>query len=155
MNASNFFTKEQKEDIKWAIQDAELDTSGEIRVHIELDCNGDPIERALYVFKRLKMNKTDHQNGVLIYLAVRSRKFAILGDEGINKIVPDNFWEEVKTNMLIHFREEDFSRGIVSSVKMVGEKLKAHFPHQRDDVNELPDDISFDQNELGQSTEKS
>jgi len=154
MNASNFFTKEQKEDIKWAIQDAELDTSGEIRVHIELDCNGDPIERALYVFKRLKMNKTDHQNGVLIYLAVRSRKFAILGDEGINKIVPDNFWEEVKTNMLIHFREEDFSRGIVSSVKMVGEKLKAHFPHLRNDVNELSDDISFDQSELGQSDEK-
>lgn len=155
MNAANFFTKEQKEDIKWAIQDAELDTSGEIRVHIELDCSGDPIERALYVFKRLKMNKTEHLNGVLIYLAVRSRKFAIIGDEGINKIVPDNFWEEVKTNMLIHFREEDFCKGIVTSVKMVGEKLKAHFPHQRDDVNELPDDISFDQNELGQSTEKS
>jgi len=154
MNASNFFSKEHKEDIKCAIQDAELDTSGEIRVHIELNCEGDPIARALYLFKRLKMNKTDHQNGVLIYLAVRSRKFAIVGDEGINKIVPANFWEEVKTNMLINFREEEFTKGIITSVKMVGEKLKTHFPFRRDDVNELNDDVSFDENELGQSAEE-
>ena len=151
MNASNFFTKEQKEDIKFAIKDAELDTSGEIRVHIELNCDGDPIERALYVFKRLKMNQTEYHNGVLIYLAVSSRKFAIIGDEGINSIVPDDFWEEIKTNTLINFRKEEFSKGIITSVKMVGKKLKTHFPHQRNDVNELNDDISFDEVELAQS----
>lgn len=154
MNASNFFTKEQKEDIKFAIKDAELDTSGEIRVHIELDCKLDPVKRALFVFNRLKMNQTECHNGVLIYLAVQSRKFAIIGDEGINRVVPQNFWEDVKTNMLIHFREEDFSKGIVSSIQMVGEKLKSQFPHLRDDVNELTDDISFDETELEPSDNK-
>jgi uncharacterized membrane protein len=154
MNASNFFSKEQKEDIKLAIRNAEFDTSGEIRVHIELNCE-DSIQRALYVFNKLKMDQTEHRNGVLIYLAVRSRKFAIIGDEGINSIVPDNFWEDVKTNMLIHFRESDFTKGITTSIQMVGEKLKDYFPHQRDDLNELSDEISFDDNELKQSTQKS
>ncbi|MEI6347675.1 MAG: TPM domain-containing protein [Bacteroidota bacterium] len=146
MNASNFFTKEQKEDIKLAIKDAELDTSGEIRVHLELNCEQDSMTQAAQIFKRLKMEKTIHRNAVLIYLAIDSRKFAIIGDEGINAIVPNDFWNDVKTNMLIHFRQADFVNGILSSVNMVGEKLKQHFPHQRDDVNELADDISFDDN---------
>jgi uncharacterized membrane protein YgcG len=146
MNASNFFTKEQKEDIKLAIKDAELDTSGEIRVHLELNCEQDSMTQAAQIFKRLKMEKTIHRNAVLIYLAIDSRKFAIIGDEGINAIVPNDFWNDVKTNMLIHFRQADFVNGILSSVNMVGEKLKQHFPHKRDDVNELADDISFDDN---------
>lgn len=154
MNASNFFTKEQKEDIKFAIKSAELDTSGEIRVHIELDCKLDPVKRALFVFNRLKMDQTESHNGVLIYLAIQSRKFAIIGDEGINSVVPPNFWEDVKTNMLIHFREEAFSKGIITSIQMVGEKLKSQFPHQRDDLNELTDEISFDETELGHLDKK-
>lgn len=148
MNAVNFFTHEQKEDVKLAIKMAELDTSGEIRVHIEVDCNIDPKDRALAVFKLLKMHKTDKRNGVLIYLAVGSRKFAIIGDEGINKVVPENFWEEIKSNLLVHFREADFTKGITTSIQMVGDKLKSHFPHHREDSNELSDEISFDSEEL-------
>lgn len=148
MNAANFFSHEQKQDLKLAIKMAELDTSGEIRVHIEVDCNIDPKNRALAVFKLLKMHKTDERNGVLIYLAVGSRKFAIIGDEGINKVVPENFWEEIKSNMLVYFREAEFTQGIVTSIQMVGEKLKSHFPHLREDSNELSDEISFDNEEL-------
>ena len=154
MNASNFFSKEQKEDIKLAIRNAEFDTSGEIRVHVELNCE-DSVQRALYVFKKLKMDQTEHRNGVLIYLAVDSRTFTIVGDEGINTIVPDNFWEDVKTNMLIHFRESDFTKGIISSIHMVGDKLKVHFPHQSSDENELSDEISFDDDELKDEIGKS
>lgn len=153
MNASNFFTNQQKEDIKFAIKDAEIGTSGEIRVHLELNCDQNPIDRALWVFNRLKMNKTEQQNGVLIYLAVRSRKFAIIGDEGINRVVPPDFWDEIKTGMLIDFREGDFTSGIISAIALVGKKMKQYFPHQREDVNELSDDISFDDHELKQSSE--
>lgn len=148
MNAATFFSQEQKEDVKLAIKMAELDTSGEIRVHIELNCNIDPMDRALAVFKLLKMHKTDERNGVLIYLAVGSRKFAIIGDEGINNVVPENFWEDIKSNLLVHFREANFTQGIATSIQMVGEKLKNHFPHHREDSNELSDEISFDNEEL-------
>lgn len=148
MNAANFFSQEQKEDLKLAIKMAELDTSGEIRVHIEMNCAIDPKDRALAVFKHLKMHKTAQRNGVLVYLAVNSRKFAIIGDEGINKVVPEDFWEEIKSNMLVHFRIAEFTQGITSSIQMVGEKLKQHFPFHREDSNELSDEISFDNEEL-------
>lgn len=153
MNAATFFTKEHREDIKMAIKMAELDTSGEIRVHIEQNCSKPSVERALEVFKLLKMDRTEHRNGVLIYLAVSSRKFAIIGDEGINNIVPDSFWEDIKSNMLLHFRAANFTQGIISSVQMVGEKLKSHFPFDRDDVNELSDEISFDNIEIDKNSQ--
>lgn len=148
MNASNFFTKEHKEDIKMAIKMAELDTSGEIRVHIEIKKIDDPITRALEVFRLLKMDKTEQRNGVLIYLAIGAKKFAIIGDEGINNVVPENFWEDIKSNMLINFRESNFTQGITTSIKMVGDKLKEHFPFVKTDVNELSDEISFDDAEI-------
>lgn len=153
MNAANFFSKEHREDIKLAIKMAELDTSGEIRVHIELNCNKPSVERALEVFKLLKMDRTEDRNGVLLYLAVSSRKFAIIGDEGINKIVPENFWEDVKSKMLIHFREANFAQGIIESIQMVGDKLKTHFPHHRNDMNELSDEISFDNIEIDKNSQ--
>ena len=141
--AKDFFTGQEEEDIKQAIMNAELDTSGEIRVHIENTLTGDVMDRAAFLFKQLGMNKTELRNGVLIYLAVKNRRFAILGDSGIHKVVPENYWNDIKANMLNHFRENRFTDGLIEAITATGHQLKKHFPHQRDDLNELPDDISF------------
>ena len=141
--ANDFFTREEKDDIRQAILNAELDTSGEIRIHIETSCPGDVLDRAALIFDRMGMQKTDRRNGVLFYLAVKNRKFAVIGDKGINAVVPENFWDEVKNMLLNYFREEKFAEGLVEGVTLVGEKLKKHFPYQTGDVNELSDDVSF------------
>ena len=141
--AKDFFTKEQKTAIKKAILNAELDTSGEIRVHVENECGGDALDRASFLFGKLKMDKTDLHNGVLFYLAIRSKKFAIIGDSGINKEVPENFWEEIKTVMTESFKDGDFTTGLSKGITMAGIRLKKHFPHHIDDINELSDEISF------------
>lgn len=141
--ATDFFTEKQKEDIKTAVQNAELETSGEIRIHIENECDGDVLDRAATIFEKLGMIKTQQRNGILFYLAIRNRKFAIIGDEGINKYVPEDYWEVAKMKMLNHFRSGNFSEGLMEAIDMVGIELKKYFPYQTDDVNELPDDISF------------
>ncbi len=145
-SVKNLFSKDEEQWIKQAIMNAELDTSGEIRVHIENICNGDVMDRAAFVFEKLNMHKTKLRNGVLIYLAVKNRKFAIIGDKGINKVVPDNFWDEIKQHMLNQFRNGEFTKGIAEAIKMAGKQLKSHFPYQQDDENELSDDISFGKN---------
>ena len=122
---------------------AELDTSGEIRVHIDSKCKGDVMERALKVFGKLKIHETELRNGVLFYLAVKNRKFAVIGDEGINEVVPADFWEDIKADMLDAFREEKFTDGLIDGITKTGIYLKKHFPYQTDDVNELSDEISF------------
>ena len=94
-SARRFFTKKEKEEIQKAILNAELDTSGEIRVHIETNCEGEVLDRTAYLFKKIGMQKTELRNGVLIYLAVQSHKFAIIGDKGINAVVPANFWDTI------------------------------------------------------------
>ena len=143
MGARSFFSDKEKQDIEFAIKNAELDTSGEIRVHIEDKCKGDPRNRAAYVFEQLKMHKTELRNGVLFYLAVNNRKFDILGDVGINKSVPENFWDGIRDMMLDEFRENRFVDGLINGITEAGKQLKKHFPHQLDDVNELTDEISF------------
>ena len=143
MSPRAFFTKEQNEDIILAIKNAELDTSGEIRVHIEEKCPGDVMDRASVVFKKLAMHKTELRNGVLFYLAVRNRKFAVLGDTGINKVVPENFWDDVRDILLNHFRDNKFADGLIEGITKAGQQLKKHFPYMKDDVNELPDEISY------------
>lgn len=145
-SSKNFFSQEQEKVILLAIRGAELDTSGEIRVHIENSCSGDVLDRAANIFDKLQMQKTQLRNGVLIYLAVENRKFAILGDAGINAVVPENFWDDIKLTMLSHFREGKFTEGLVEAISRAGEQLKKHFPFQKDDVNELPDDLSFGKN---------
>ena len=142
-SAKAFFTKEEKEDITLAIKHAELDTSGEIRVHIENICKGDAKDQAAYLFEKLEMHKTDLRNGVLFYLAVKNRKFAILGDVGINKVVPEDFWDNIRNVMLEQFREDKFVEGLEEGIAMAGLQLKEHFPYQEDHVNELSDEISF------------
>ena len=143
----DLFTKDEREDIRQAILNAELDTSGEIRVHIEDTCSGEVLDRASDIFKKLKMHKTERRNGVLFYLAVKNRKFAVLGDKGINAVVEDDFWDDIKALLLEHFREEKYAEGLIKGIELVGTKLKNHFPFQTDDVNELPDDISFGKQE--------
>lgn len=143
--AEKLFTEEQKAKIVDAIKEAELNTSGEIRVHIEKSCPEDVMDRAAFMFEKLKMHKTELRNGVLFYLAVKDRKFAILGDAGINAKVPEGFWDTIKETMVSHFKEGDFAGGLAEGILMSGEQLKTHFPFQTDDVNELSDDISFGQ----------
>jgi len=143
-SARDYFSKEEKEDISIAIKNAELDTSGEIRVHIENTCKGDAKDQAAYLFEKLNMHKTELRNGVLFYLAVKNRKFAILGDVGINQKVPKNFWDSIRDTMIDYFRENKFTDGLVKGITMAGNQLKSNFPYQTDDVNELSDEVSFE-----------
>lgn len=145
-NISDLFSDIEKEAIKSAVEDAELNTSGEIRVHIENQCKGEVLDRAAQIFKQLDMHKTEQRNGVLFYLAVENRRFAILGDVGINTKVPENFWEIIKETMLLNFRDNKFTEGLIQGIEMAGEKLKEFFPYQSNDVNELSDEISFTNN---------
>ena len=143
MKAKDFFTQNELNKIVESIEKAELETSGEIRFHIESNCKSDALSRAVQVFKNLKMHKTELKNGTLIYLATVDKKFAIIGDKGINEKVPDNFWEDVKEEMANKFKQNEFVTGISNAILKVGEKLKEYFPHQSDDINELSDDVSI------------
>ena len=136
-------TKQDEADIKQAILNAELDTSGEIRVHIEDVCPGEVLDRAAHVFEKLEMHNTKLRNGVLFYLAMKNRKFAVIGDAGINANVPDAFWDHLKMEMLDYFREGEFAEGLIYGIGRTGDYLKKFFPYQKGDKNELPDDISF------------
>lgn len=146
MSVENFFSKDQKKQITDAIAEAELNTSGEIRLHVEGYCKIDVLDRAAYVFEKLEIHKTAQRNGVLFYLAVYDHKFAILGDAGINQVVPDDFWDIIKETMLGYFKEGKFADGLSKGILMAGEQLKANFPYQKEDVNELSDEISFEKN---------
>lgn len=143
MNVKEFIGDKGKVLIEQAIKDAELNTSGEIRVHLEGKCSGDALQRAVYIFNYLKMYNTQARNGVLVYVAVESRKFAIIGDAGINGVVPDNFWDGIKDKMRSNFASGNYVEGLVEAVKDAGESLKKYFPYQTDDINEQPDEISF------------
>ena len=146
MSVENFFTKEEKKQITDAIAQAEKNTSGEIRLHVEGRCKIDVLDRAAYVFEKLNIHKTAQRNGVLFYLAVYDRKFAILGDVGINQVVAADFWDHIKETMLGYFKEGKFAEGLSTGILMAGKQLKVNFQYQDDDVNELSDEISFDKN---------
>jgi uncharacterized membrane protein len=141
--AINFFSTAQKEQIVQAIREAETNTSGEIKVHVETRCPGEVMEHAKEIFLSLKLNQTKLRNGVLFYLAVDDHKFAILGDSGIDAVVPANFWQEIKDRMRTQFKAGAVTQGLCEGILMAGQQLKAHFPYQSDDTNELSDDISF------------
>jgi uncharacterized membrane protein len=144
MKAASFFTKEQQDMILASVKEAEKETSGEIRVHIETLFKGDVLDRAAWIFKKLGMYKTAGRNGVLFYLAVSNRKFAIIGDAGINAKVPAGFWDEISTLLQNNFREGKFTEGLSEGILLAGKQLKTHFPYMKDDINELSDEISFD-----------
>lgn len=145
-HARDFFTEEDLTRIRKAIKDAELKTSGEIRVHIEseLDDASSALDRASELFADLNMHLTDSRNGVLFYLAIDSHKFAILGDLGINQKTGKNFWKDIKNEMQANFKKGEFTEGLVLGINEAGKKLQEFFPYQRDDVNELPDEITFE-----------
>jgi len=144
MKASTFFSKEQQAQILAVVKEAEMETSGEIRVHIESSLKGDVLDRAAWLFKKLGMHNTAERNGVLFYLAVNDRKFAIIGDAGINAKVPGGFWDDISELLKNNFKEGKFTEGLSEGILLAGKHLKIHFPHKPDDVNELPDEISFD-----------
>jgi uncharacterized membrane protein len=138
----DFLTAAEEAEIIEAIRVAENNTSGEIRVHLEATATIDAFERAAEVFDFLHMNNTKYSNGVLIYVAVEERTLVILGDSGINEVVPPHFWESTKDIIIDHFKNGDMKQGLVEGILMAGEQLKDHFPFNKSDKNELPDDIS-------------
>lgn len=125
-----------------AINEAEKNTSGEIRIHIENHSEKPPLERAKEVFFELKMNETQARNGVLFYIGVADHSFAILGDEGIDKVVEADFWDCTKNVVIENFKSGKFREGLVEGIKNAGEKLKVHFPFNSGDENELSNEIS-------------
>lgn len=132
-----------QEKIKNSIEWAEKATSGEIRVCLEKHCDKDPYERAIECFYDLEMDKTKLKNGVLVYVASEDHRFAIIGDSGINALVPDNFWDSTKELMVNHFKNGDLAEGVSVGIIEAGKQLKRFFPYNNDDTNELPDDIIF------------
>lgn len=141
--AKGFFSTKDELMILNAIRHAESNTSGEIRVHVEDRCKIDVLDRAAQVFDLLKMQKTKLRNGVLFYFAVKDKKFAIIGDLGINEKVADDFWDEIKEVLMVHFKEGEFAKGLSEGIIMAGDQLRAHFEYMDDDINELSDEISY------------
>lgn len=145
----SLFNTQEQELIANTIADAEKATSGEIRVAVEKHCKGSAFDRATEYFAELGMDKTAQHNGVLIYLAHEDHKFAIIGDKGIDNVVPDDFWETTQVAMKAHFLSGNLAEGIVAGIALAGEKLALYFPYQSGDVNELPNEIIFiDQHEI-------
>ncbi len=138
----DFLTKSEEQEIVNAIKEAELLSSGEIRVHLESELKKDVHERALEVFHMLEMGNTKLHNGVLFYVAIQSKAFAIYGDRGINKVVPESFWESTRDVMLSSFEKGDFKAGILKGITEAGIQLKEFYPRLDNDINELPDQIS-------------
>lgn len=137
------FTDEENRQIVESIRQAELETSGEIRVHLESRCFGDPVKKAIKIFEKIGMHRTQARNGVLIYLAIASKKFSIIGDKGIDEKVPSGFWNETVKKMQDCFMKGNFSEGLKAGIEDAGKKLKEFFPHQREkDKNELSNEIS-------------
>ena len=141
-----FFNPEELSILHASIHEAEKSTSGEIRLHVENVCKYDVLDRAADVFKELSMHKTELRNGVLFYLSVKDRKFAILGDAGINTKVPAGFWDSIKDIVLNHFKDGLYAKGLSEGIEKAGLKLSEHFPYSKEDVNELSNDISFNKN---------
>lgn len=138
-----FFSPEEEQKVIEAIANAELKTSGEIKLHIESRCWFSPIWRAKKVFKLLEMHRTAEKNGVLIYIAVKSKKFAIIGDSGINEKVGQNFWDSTKELMQKEFKQGNFYSGAIKGIESAGEQLLKHFPYAANDTNELSNTISY------------
>jgi uncharacterized membrane protein len=147
MRASDLFTPEERKRIMQSIEVAEMNTSGEVRVHVEVSHSGALLDRAATVFARLGMHKTALRNGVLFYLALKNRQFAVIGDAGINKVVPPTFWDEIRSVIEGHFKNSEFGEGLSKGILMTGEQLKKHFPYNASDLNELPNEISFGKDE--------
>ncbi len=138
----DFLTKAEEIEVVEAIRMAEKNTSGEIRIHLEKRTDIAPIERAMAVFHELKMDETQLRNGVIIYVAVKSKQFAIYGDKGINDKVSKDFWNITKDIMVGHFKKSANKLALVEGINSTGEQLKKHFPFDDNDIDELSNEIS-------------
>ena len=143
MATATIFSEEQIAAIKNAIADAETQTSGELRVYIDDHCKQDVMEKALFVFRKLNMHETELQNGVLIYLSVKDKKFAIIGDKGIHEKVHDDFWQSTRNKMQEQFIHGAFTEGLIEGIAEAGRVLSVHFPFKKNDSNELSNDVIF------------
>lgn len=144
MKASEFLSQLRHDEIVAAIREAEKRTSGEIRVFISRKRIGNPVQAARRHFLRMKMDRTRHRNGVLIFVAPRTCKFAVIGDAGVHKQCGDTLWREMADSMAMDFRKSEFTRGIVHGIRKAGEVLAWHFPPATNDRNELSDDVAHD-----------
>ena len=142
MEVEAFLTAEEEQEIIEAIIEAEKQTSGEIRVHLEKALDKDSIQRAEEVFFYLGMDGTKNKNGILFYVAVDDHRFAVIGDKGIDAVVPDDFWESIRDEVITEFKSAKYARGLIRGILHAGEKLKEFFPVEESDQNELPDSIS-------------
>lgn len=142
--SKSFFSRLEEQQLLQAIQEAEQNSSGEVRLHVEPYCPGDPYERAIKLFSELGMQHTSERNGVLFYLAYSDHKFALLGDQGINDKVPAGFWNNIKEQLEASFRQGEFAGPLCLAIRMAGEQLGYYFPYKGDtDKNELSNDISY------------
>jgi uncharacterized membrane protein len=140
--SKHLFNASEKAQIVAAIAEAEMQTSGQIRVHTEPHCKGDVLVRAAEMFHKLEMQKTERHNAILIYLAYEDRKFAIIGDKGINDVVPKDFWHTTKEHMALHFKRGRFHTGVIHGIQESAKHLAKYFPHEAGDINELSNEIS-------------
>jgi len=138
-----FIGKEDEGRLMASIREAEKNTSGEICVHFQKKIRVPVLDAALKTFKTLKLDQTASKNGVLIFIVPSSRQFAILGDKGINDVVPENFWDDIILDLQSFFKADKMVDGLCLNIEKIGEKLKVHFPYQTNDLNELPDEISY------------
>lgn len=137
-----FFREEDKAALMKAIQEAEKQTSGEIRVHLQQSCKTDPMEEAKKVFEHLGMTRTEKRNGILFFLSLQDHHFVILGDTGIHEKVKEDFWHAIRNRVLDHFKKGEYVAGLEGGIKKCGEKLREYFPYLEGDKNELGDDVS-------------
>ena len=138
---TKFFSEEEHRKIIAAIKEAESQTSGEIRLFIEAHSKVEVLDRAAFIFQKLGIHNTKNRNGVLFYIAHDDRHFAIIGGAGINSVVEDNFWDNIKEEMQKHFAEGKFAEGLIKGIRQSGDALKKYFPYEQGDINELPDEI--------------
>ena len=144
MKPRKFLDQLQHDEIVAAIREAEQKTSGEIRVFVSRKPVLDPLTEAQSHFLEMHMDKTRERNGVLIFVAPHSHKFAVVGDTAVHERCGEQFWKQLTAEMSQHFRDSHFTRGIVHGVRKAGELLAQHFPHRPDDENELPDAVEHD-----------
>lgn len=137
----SFFSSAEEKRIISAIKRVEKKSSGEIRVHIDESNATDIMDRAKKVFVALGMNETIDRNGVLFYISIYQNGLVVLGDEGVNKIIPNGFWDDLKDEVLKYFAKNKKIEGILKGIKITGDFLQEHFPYKNAE-NELPDEIS-------------
>lgn len=145
LTAEEFLTPAELERVRAAVREAESGTSGEIRVHLDDTVVDDVLDHAAFIFQELGMHRTKDRNGALIYVSVAERRAAVIGDRGIHERLPEGFWNDTLSVVLEHFAAGRYADGLCLGVEQLGRQLKAHFPRERNDRNELSDEVSIGQ----------